>query len=303
LRSDLSTTLIDYRDRASVLIWVVLLGLAAQRFLALPARSFTTTVLGSPITLTVTDNTILGVLLAGLVASGAEAVVRAHPRNLGRRAQRNRQGSSGNLLVADVRSSWDTPEMRGHWVFWGLPIALIAVAVLLLPLTPSTVYWAIGLILIGLALGFSMAGIYYTIDPFQPGYRRARLGLNALTYAAALVLFLVVYRTRVRSIVSATEVLMISGLLALELLRGSERPLVLVALYSGIAGLVLGQATWALNYWRLDSLTGGLVLLVIFYNVVGLSQHGLQGRIRRRVLLEYGLITLAALALIWEFAP
>jgi hypothetical protein len=96
---------------------------------------------------------------------------------------------------------------------------------------------------------------------------------------------------------------MISGLLALELLRGSERPLVLVALYSGIAGLVLGQATWALNYWRLDSLTGGLVLLVIFYNVVGLSQHGLQGHIRRRVLLEYGLITLAALALIWEFAP
>ena len=57
-------------------------------------------------------------------------------------------------------------------------------------------YWVIGLIAMGLALGFSLAGIYYTVDPFQPGYRRARLGLNALTYAAALVLFLVVYRTR-----------------------------------------------------------------------------------------------------------
>ena len=160
-----------------------------------------------------------------------------------------------------------------------------------------------GVILTGLALGFSMAGIYYTIDPFQSGYRRARLGMNALTYAVALALFLVVYRTRVRSIVSATEVLVVSGLLALELLRGSERPTVLVALYAGITGFVLGEATWALNYWRLDSLTGGLVLLVIFYNAVGLSQHGLQGRIRRRVLLEYGLITLAAMALIWEFAP
>ena len=198
---------------------------------------------------------------------------------------------------------WISSVSREHWVFWGLPIALTVVAVLLLPLAPSVVYWVIGLIAMGLALGFSLAGIYYTVDPFQPGYRRARLGLNALTYAAALVLFLVVYRTRVRSIVSATEVMLVSGLLALELLRGSERPTVLVALYAGITGLVLGQATWALNYWRLDSLTGGLVLMIGFYNVVGLAQHGLQGRIRRRVVLEYGLITVAALALIWEFAP
>jgi hypothetical protein len=43
--------------------------------------------------------------------------------------------------------------------------------------------------------------------------------------------------------------------------------------------------------------------MIGFYNIVGLAQHGLQGRIRRRVVLEYGLITVAALALIWEFAP
>ena len=299
MHSTFPTNLIDYRDRASVLIWVVLMGLAAQRFLALPERSFTAHLLGSPITLNITDNTILGVLLAGLVASGTEAVLRAHPSSLRSRRTASARGLSG----AGDRVEWINPVSRDHWVFWGLPIALTVVAVLLLPLTPSVVYWVIGLIAMGLALGFSLSGIYYTVDPFQPGYRRARLGLNALTYAAALVLFLVVYRTRVRSIVSATEVMLVSGLLALELLRGSGRPTVLVALYAGISGLVLGQATWALNYWRLDSLTGGLVLMIGFYNVVGLAQHGLQGRIRRRVVLEYGLITVAALALIWEFAP
>jgi hypothetical protein len=299
LQSTSRTTLIDYRDRASVLIWVVLMGLAAQRFLALPERSFTAILLGSPVTLSITDSAILGALLAGLVASGTEAVLRAHPNSRRRRRVASARGRSG----VDDRGEWSSSVNREHWVFWGLPIALTVVAVLLLPLTPSVVYWVIGLIAMGIALGFSLAGIYYTVDPFQPGYRRARLGLNALTYAAALVLFLVVYRTRVRSIVSATEVMVVSGLLALELLRGSERPTVLVAIYAGITGLVLGQATWALNYWRLDSLTGGLVLMIGFYNVVGLAQHGLQGRIRRRVVLEYGLITVAALALIWEFAP
>jgi hypothetical protein len=258
---------------------VVLMGLAAQRFLALPERSFTAILLGSPVTLSITDSAILGALLAGLVASGTEAVLRAHPNSL-------RARSAGDLSGAGDRVERINPVSRDHWVFWGLPIALTVVALLLLPLAPSVVYWVIGLITMGLALGFSLAGIYYTVDPFQPGYRRARLGLNAL-----------------RSLVSATEVMVVSGLLALELLRGSGRPTVLVALYAGITGLVLGQATWALNYWRLDSLTGGLVLMISFYNIVGLAQHGLQGRIRRRVVLEYGLITVAALALIWEFAP
>jgi hypothetical protein len=303
-------TTIDYRDRTSVMIWVVLMGLAVQRFLALPARSFETEVLGSPITLTITANTILGVVLAALAASGTEAVVRAHPRALrapvrSRGLARATAAGVGLPRLGDSVGTTERPALTlgRHWVFWGLPVALIMVAVLLMPLAPTPIYWVLGLIVTGAALGLSMAGIYYTIDPFQPGYRRARLGLNALTYAMALLLFLVVYRTRVRSIVSATEVMAVSSLLALELLRGSERPTVLVALYAGIAGLILGQATWALNYWRLDSLTGGLVLLVMFYDAVGLAQSAIQGRVRRRVLLEYGLITIAAFALIWEFAP
>lgn len=298
---------IDFRDRASVLVWVALMGLAAQRFLSLPTRSWEAVVFGSPIQFTITANTVLGVLLAGLIASGTEAVVRAHPRVLtalayggGSRAARELQPTGMEALTG---AGSLTRRAHAQWVFWGLPIALVSVAVLLLPLAPTVVYWVLGLIATGIALGLSMAGIYYSIDPFQPGYRRARLGLNALTYAVALVLFLVVYRTRVRSIISATEILLVSSLLALELLRITERPMTLVALYAGITGLVLGQATWVLNYWRLDSLTGGLVLLVLFYDTVGLAQYALQGRIRRRIVIEYGLITVAAMALIWEFAP
>ena len=301
-------TLTDYRDRASVMIWVVLMGLAAQRFLILPERAFTTEVFGSPITLTVTANTILAVLLTGLVATGTEAVVRAHPKGeplAARRVRRRELASSASPVRPTPMSAKERAALvaRSHWVYWGAPIALILVAILLLPLAPSAIYWVLALITAGVTLGLALAGIYYTIDPFQTGYRRARLGMNALTYALALLLFLVVYRTRTRSVLSATEVLLVSSLLALELLRGSNRPTIMVALYAGITGLVLGQATWALNYWRLDSLTGGLVLLVLFYDVVGVSQHALHGHVRRRIILEYALITIAAMALIWEFAP
>jgi hypothetical protein len=304
--------LIDYRDRVSVMIWVVLMGLVAQRFLQFPTRVLDETLLGSPVTLMITANTLLGALLAALVATGTEAVVRAHPRiQLAGLALRDRFSASalalnsGQQLSSAAGQQWrgDRFGLGGHWVFWALPIALIVVVILLLPVAPTGAYWLAGLVLTGLALGASMAGLYFTIDPFARGYRRARLGLNALTYAIALLLFLVVYRTRVRSLVSATEITLVSSLLALELLRGSERPLALVGLYAGITGLILGQATWALNYWRLDSLTGGLVLLLLFYNVVGLAQNAIQGPIRRRVLIEHVLLTILGLALIWEFAP
>jgi hypothetical protein len=289
------------------LVWVVLMGLAAQRFLELPTRVVSASVLGSPITLSITTNTILGALLAALVASGAEAVVRAHPRVLAPDGETDTWSAAARSgLATTARVQWSNAGrfgIGGHWVFWGLPIALIGVALFILPVAPSSTYWLIGLIFTGIALGLAMAGIYYTIDPFATGYRRARVGLNALTYVAALVLFLVVYRTRVRSIVSATEITLVSGLLALELLRGSERTLALVALFAAITGVILGQATWALNYWRLDSLTGGLVLLLLFYNAVGLSGNALQGPIRRRVLIEHVLLTILGLALIWEFAP
>ncbi len=271
-------TLVDYRDRASVMVWVALTGLAAQRLIVFPTRLFSGTVLGSPVTIPLDGSVILGLVLAGLVASGTEAVMRAHPRS-------------------------QTGELTGRWVFWGLPIALIVVALLLLPLAPSTLYWLAGLILTGIVLGLSLAGIYHTADPFARGYRRARLGLNALTYGIALLLFLVVYRTRIRSILSASTILLVSSLLALELLRGSERPLRLVVLYAGISGLILGEATWALNYLRLPGLTGGLLLLLLFYNVVGLGQHALQGRLTRRVIIEFALITIATLMLMIEFAP
>lgn len=301
-------TLIDYRDRASVMIWVVLMGLAAQRFLILPERAFTTEIFGSPITLTVTANTLLAVLLIGLAATGTEAVVRAHPKGEPLRADRTprrERASSATPVRTTAMSAQERAALvgRSHWVYWGAPIALVLVAVFLMPLAPSSVYWVFGLIAAGVALALALAGIYYTIDPFQKGYRRARLGMNALTYALALLLFLVVYRTRTRSVLSATEVLLVSSLLALELLRGSDRPTIIVAIYAAVTGLVLGQATWALNYWRLSGLTGGLVLLVLFYDVVGLSQHALHGRVRRRIVLEYALITITAMALIWQYAP
>ena len=54
---------------------------------------------------------------------------------------------------------------------------------------------------------------------------------------------------------------------------------------------------WALNYSRVPGLIGGLLLLLTFHVMTGLAQQYLMGRLKRRVIVEYGLVTLVGLVL------
>jgi hypothetical protein len=61
---------------------------------------------------------------------------------------------------------------------------------------------------------------------------------------------------------------------------------------------VVGEATWALNYWRLDNWTASLLLLLFFYLATGIAQQYLLDRLKPAVLLEFGLVTAAVLTLV-----
>ena len=93
-------------------------------------------------------------------------------------------------------------------------------------------------------------------------------------------------------------------LLATEILRTSTTRTNRVLISGAVVGLLLGEITWALNYWPLlPGLTGGLLLLLSFYLSVGIAQQSLQNRLTRRVVMEFGLFGVLALALIILFAP
>ncbi len=270
--------MVDYRDRISVAVWIVLLGLTATLLVKMPSTTLVWIAFGSPLSVELSTNMLLGALLVALTASGTEAVVRAHP------------------LAREGR-------LRNRWILWALPCAVVSVAALLLPTAPTRLNWLVGLALTGIAVALTLAATFHAMARETPACRTARIVLSVLTYVTVLLLFLVVYRQRARSLVSATLIVGISALLALELLRGTGRPLRLVAVHALIVGAVLGEATWALNYWRIPGLTGGLLLLLGFYLLVGLAYQGLLRRLTPRVLLEFGLVATMSLALIWLFAP
>jgi hypothetical protein len=252
-------------ERVSVVVSLTLIGLALYFVLAFPANTATFTILGSPLTLISPLQWLVALLLGGLAMAGADAVMRLQP-------------------------ALPTRRLSYLATFWMLPGLLIFLATQTLGLAPHAVAWAIGLVIVGLLLWLTITR----------RHRWASVWQQVIGYTMALLFFIIIYRTRSRSAVSATGIMLVSGMIALALLR-QRRHVTKIWLFAFIIGLSLGQITWALNYWRIDALTGGLLLLLIFYVLVGLAQQRLLGKLSRRALWEFGSVAVVALIVIFNF--
>lgn len=184
---------------------------------------------------------------------------------------------------------------------WSLP-ALATVAAFLflrLPLFYSGVGMGLGLAAAAGLLTLIIVSQYRALDPTDPLCRPARLILSLVAYLLALGLYSAIYAPKVRSLLSAPAVAVVSILLALEVLRQGDVETRRVALIAGVIGVVLAEMTWSLNYCVVSDLVGGAILLLAFYYLVGLSQHYLAGELNGRLAVELGSVAALGLCLIF----
>jgi len=267
---------LEIYNRVSVTVGLVLLSLVLFLVVDLPTRTFAFAPFGSPLTIELSEQLLRAMLAAGLAIAGTHSVVGAHP------LVQNGQARAG-------LSAWIVPGTTGFLVPF------------LLPLAPDLRYWLAGLGFTAILIGSVILLEYYTADPDAPDYGVARLALNLLTYVVALAAFVLIYQSRARSLVTATATAAVSSLMALSLLQSAGQPMRRTALYAALTGLVMGQSTWALNYWPIHALTGGVLLLLFFYVAVGLAQQHLQDSLTRRVLLEFLAVAAIGLWLLLRF--
>lgn len=263
----------DYRSQISVTLWVVLATLALSAVVRLPERILSVEVLGSPLSLAITVNILVGLGALVMVCAGLEAALRTHPQ---------------------------TELLNYSFQYWALPGATVLTAAFLLPKAPTDAWWAIGLVITGAILGATLIAEYFTVDPSGRRYSNARLVLNIIAYGLAALSFVLVYASRSRALISATLIGAIAGLLTIDLLRTDTRSLALVLLYSLISAVVMAQATWVLNYLPSTTPRAGLVLLIGFYLLVGLAHQQILGRLTRLQVVEYLILaTLATGLVLW----
>lgn len=260
-------------DRLSVFIGVIVLTPVLIRFVNISPRTIGLDVLGSPVSFEMTSTSLTVIMLAALSCMGANAIIRTHPR----------------------MSQPNPPRAFTYWILPGLTGLNAAV---LLERAPSWPLWWAGLVLTGSAIALVVLAEFATVDPTRLGYARSRLILNVVAYALAFVSFSLIYGTRGRSVVTAPAISAAGFVLAFELLNTTEVRLRQAVLYALFVALMLGESAWALNYWRLSDLAGGMVMLLIFYTTVGVVQQLLLDRLDRRTLVEFAIVAAIAVALI-----
>ena len=282
-----------YIVRLGILVSLVLLGSLMLIVVPLPSHEFAFVVLNSRLALRFSGAAQLAVIMVVLVCSGVDALIRAHPHLY---AQKREEASSSCVLTLAYTAT-----------FWMLPSLITIIGLTLLY---NLSWWGYQIALAGLtALVFAFVIIlqHRNVIPLDARHPSARSLLDATVYVIALIVFVTLYGLRVRSLLSATGVLLSSGMLTLELLRGAGEKMRRTWLYAGLVGILMGELTWALNYCRLEIRIGGGLLLLVFYTLTGLTRHYLSVRSpdhrpNRRVVVEFGVVFAAGLAILVSLA-
>lgn len=264
------------RDRLGVLTGAILLALALARLLNLPSQSMLHfEIFGSPVGINFTANNVMALVVLAMSITGAETLVRSHP--IARR-----------------------DELPSSLIFWIVPGLLGLGLAVWLNRIDNLGEWTLALLACCLPIALVLAAEYGAVNEQQRGKWLPWLHL-LMIHLTALLLFYLIYASRTRSLLSGSGILIVTFLLTWRHLwsAGAERTRVL--LISGIVGMILAQLMWVLNYWRLTTLQGGLLLLLAFYLLVGLMQQIATGRFTHRIAFEYGSVALIALAAIFLF--
>ncbi len=224
--------------------------------------------------------TISWVLIASLVVitiTGADLFIRSHPQMQTR-------------TLPMINLGFVRFEIAPG--FWILPAFSIVAPFAFFRLFSPALQMTAAIIALGAAEGLllgALLGQHYALDRRPEVRHLARLGLQTITLLLAFSLFSATYYARLRFLYSGGLIGVTGALLAYALLQWSAQRQGLSVL-SGMVGLTLAEATWALNYWATSFLLGGALLLVIFYVATGLLQNHLEGTLSRRVFWEYSLL-------------
>lgn len=255
-----------YYQRTGTLVSLLLLGLALSCLIRLPTNIVSFMAFGSPTTLYISTLWIMGGTLLLLTIAGVYSLVHSQEEK-----------SSPLCSLA----------------FAGLPSVVILVALFFLRLLADRLFFVLGLALAGLLLALILVSQYHTMGERNSLW--ARWDLDVVVYGAAVFFYTLIYGLRARSLLSAIGVSLVSGALALELLRG-EGGARRTWLYALAVGLIMGEVVWVLNYWGITALAGGSLLLLVFYLFTGLARQYLKGVIGRSVVVEFALIAVLGVA-------
>ena len=258
-------------DRLSILSAAILLAYAASRFVNIPPREFGMQLPGFYLAVEVNIHTVVTLLVAGMTASGADLLLRDHPKMEGRKTFEH----------------WLLPALTA----WTLGIPLIRLEIGL--------EWMISFLVGGALIMLVLLAEYISIDPDDERYPLASAALTAVAYALFLILAISLQSAGLRLFLILPALLLASGLVSLRTLhqRVVDRWLILPTL---VIVLILAGIISALHYWPISPITFGLLVLGPAYSLTSFIGGLSENQPLRKAIIEPGLMLTAVWAVaIW----
>jgi hypothetical protein len=202
-------------------------------------------------------------VVTALVTIGADGILREHPQA----AREDDIAWTAPLLFLPTLLALGSglfleDVLRGYWIVPGTAAAALLMAAVLY-------------------------ADHISIDGDSELYPGARFVLNIGTYLTGFAFYAVVYSFDVSLVPAAFAVGLVSLLLSVEVLREAEADPVRALVFSGVVGLIVAEARWALYFLPLESYLAGVFLLLVFYLTSGLVQHHLNDDLNRPVVSEF----------------
>lgn len=261
-------------DRITSLVIVILIGLAVI-FLVDGSPNTLQIVLGGDLPVVTLSWLLIGSLIL-LTSAGADVLARAHPE-------------LQTVALPTINLGFVRVEVAP--IFWILPSFSVVSAFAFFRVFNQSlpgIAFALALLAAGGGLLIVLIAQHYSLDRRPDIRQQAQIALAVMAYLIAFGCFSAIAYTQYRTLYSASLVAITGGLLAYTLLAAT--PLRNAIVVSALVGLLLAEATWALNYWATTFLLAGTLLMLIFYIAVSLLQHTANKALSRRLLIEYSLL-------------
>lgn len=263
------TSYLPSADRLSILSAAILLAYAASRFVDIPAWDFGMQLPGFYLALEVNIHTLVTVLVAGLTASGADLLLREHPKMEGK----------------PTVEHWLLPALTA-WTL-GIPLSQLEIGL----------QWMVSFIIGGAILMLVLVAEYISVDAEDERYPMASAALTAVSFALFLILTISLESAGLRLYLILPALLLAVVLVSLRTLhlrvvgRWLYLPTIVITVI--LAGLIS-----ALHYWPLSPITFGLLVLGPAYSLTSLIAALSEDQSLKKAFFEPGLM----LAAVWGTA-
>ena len=207
------------------------------------------------------------------------------------------------VLVGGV-AQWQQRQRGEHGsdeesVAWIAPVLTILAATLVLAAYAESIRALVVVVLgvVFLLVWHTLTHLLLAVENVQQR-SLGQVGHTLFVHLLALILLAMIYVQKLRSLYSAVAILVVTSMLSFLAMQGVSHPRERRLLYAILTGLILGETTWALNYWRATGWLGGAVLFVCFYFITGLILAHLERALQVRDVVEYGGVALLAFGIL-----